>query len=215
MRAFDVTIIDYGMGNILSVQRGLEYCGATVTVTSDPDVILNSSRVVLPGVGAFVNGMTELCSAGLDGVIREVAEKGIPLLGICLGMQMLLDESEEFGNTKGLGLIPGKVVSIPLTDQNGELQKIPHIGWNDLVLSESYQNWNDTLLSELTTNSATYFVHSYMAIPEKIEHRIADCYYGGLRIPAVIGKNNIFGCQFHPEKSGEIGLQVLKRFCAD
>jgi len=215
MKTLDVAIVDYGMGNILSVQRGLEHCGASVIVTADHEVILNSARVVLPGVGAFANGMAELCSNGLDDVIREVAAKGIPMLGICLGMQMLLDESEEFGNTKGLGLISGKVVSIPSTTQNNEAQKIPHIGWNELILSQSHNNWENTLLSELTTDSAAYFVHSYMAVPENLEHRIADCLYGGLRIPAVIGRENIYGCQFHPEKSGEVGLKILKRFCAD
>lgn len=212
MRSNDVVVIDYGMGNLLSVRRGLEHCGATVTITADHDAIFSASRVVLPGVGAFKDGMAELCRDGLDDVVREVAAKDVPLLGICLGMQMLLDESEEFGITKGLGLIPGKVLSIPSFTIEGESQKIPHIGWDELILPQGRENWEDTLLSEIRSESAVYFVHSYMAVPNNPEHRIADCLYGGVRIPAVIGRNNIYGCQFHPEKSGEVGLKVLHRF---
>ena len=212
MRSSDVVVIDYGMGNLLSVRRGLEHCGARVTITADHDAIFSASRVVLPGVGAFKDGMAELSRDGLNGVVREVAAKGIPLLGICLGMQMLLDESEEFGFTKGLGLIPGKVLSIPSSTIEGEPQKIPHIGWDELILPQGSKTWEDTLLSEIGPESAVYFVHSYMAVPNNPEHRIADCLYGGIRIPAVIGRNNIYGCQFHPEKSGEVGLKVLHRF---
>ncbi|MBT6053016.1 MAG: imidazole glycerol phosphate synthase subunit HisH, partial [Candidatus Scalindua sp.] len=136
----EVAVIDYGVGNILSVTRGLEHCGAKVKVTSSPEEILAASRVVLPGVGAFANGMAELRRTGLDDVVREVATKETPLLGICLGMQMLLDESEEFGTNQGLGLIPGKVIAIPSTTIDGHPQKIPHIGWNSLVLPEGRQD---------------------------------------------------------------------------
>jgi glutamine amidotransferase len=208
----EVVVVDYGLGNLLSVRRGFEHCGATVTVTSDPDIILSTSRVVLPGVGAFVDGMAELRSRGLDTVVREVAAKGSFLLGICLGMQMLLDESEEFEITEGLGLIPGRVVPIPATTINGHSQKIPHIGWNSLVLSNGLKNWGSGLLQELSPGEAAYFVHSFMAVPRNPSHRIADCLYGGIHVSAVIERDNIYGCQFHPEKSGEIGLKVLRRF---
>ena len=216
MKSVDITVIDYGIGNILSVQRGLEHCGAKVTITSDHDFILASSRVVLPGVGAFKNGISELRKAGLDLILKKLVKKNVRILGICLGMQMLLDESEEFGLTKGLGLIPGKVISIPSNDLQNIPQKIPHIGWGKLVMAEGCTNWNNSIMADIRENiDSAYFVHSYMAVPNAIEHRIADCYYGGLRIPAVIGKGNIVGCQFHPEKSGVVGLKILKRFCSD
>lgn len=208
----EVVLVDYGMGNLLSVRRGLEHCGATVRVTSDPDVVASACRVVLPGVGAFADGMAELCRNGLDMSIREVAARGVPLLGICLGMQMLLDESEEFGTTQGLGLIAGNVVAIPSKTVDGLPQKIPHIGWNSLVLPHGRESWQGTLLQEVRPGEATYFVHSFMANPVDTRHRIADCLYGGSPILASIGRENILGCQFHPEKSGEVGLKVLKKF---
>jgi imidazole glycerol-phosphate synthase subunit HisH len=208
----EVVVIDYGMGNLLSVRRGFERCGATVKVTSDPDIILSSPKVVLPGVGAFKDGMAELISKGLDAVLREVVTQGNFLFGICLGMQMLLDASEEFGVTEGLGLIPGRVVPIPLTTSNGYPQKVPHIGWNSLVLPEGLESWQDGLLEELSPGDPVYFVHSFMAVPSNPDHRVADCIYGNTHVSATIGHENIYGCQFHPEKSGEIGLKVLQRF---
>ena len=207
-----VVVVDYGMGNLLSVRRGLEHCGARVMVTSDPDIILSAPKVVLPGVGAFANGMAQLRSLGLDTVVREVATQGRFLLGICLGMQMLLDESEEFGTTEGLGIISGRVVSIPSASTNGFPQKIPHIGWNSLVLSKGIESWEGGLLEEVIPGEAVYFVHSFMAVPSKPNHRIANCLYGGIAVPATIGRDNIYGCQFHPEKSGEVGLKILRKF---
>lgn len=212
MTAPEVAIIDYGMGNLLSVRRGLEHCGARVTVTAEPSAILSASRVVLPGVGAFADGMNELRGTGLDAVVREVAARGIPLLGICLGMQMLLDESEEFGITAGLGLIPGRVVPVPSTTSEGRAQKIPHIGWNALLLPPGCASWKGTLLDEVKPGEAVYFVHSFMANPTDLTHRVADCLYGGRSISATIRRDNVHGCQFHPEKSGEVGLKVLRRF---
>ena len=212
MSASDVAIIDYGMGNLLSVRRGLEHCGARVTVTADHDAILSAPRVVLPGVGAFGDGMTELKRQGLDAVVKEAAERGTPLLGICLGMQMLLDESDEFGLTAGLGLIRGRVIAVPATSASGAPQKIPHIGWNALVLPPGRGGWTGTLLKDVAHGEAVYFVHSFMADPTDPRHRIADCLYGGRPVAAAIGRDNLFGCQFHPEKSGTVGLRVLKAF---
>ncbi len=208
----DVTIIDYGVGNLLSVQRGFEHCSARVTVTSDPDVILRSERLVLPGVGAFRDAMAELDQRRLPAVIRSYVASGKPLLGICLGMQMLLEESEEFGVTKGLGLIPGKVVPAPSQTVSGEPQKIPHIGWN--ALHPASDSWAGTFLEGILPGSSVYFVHSFMAQPKEAQHRLADCLYGGHHVPAVIGSGNVLGCQFHPEKSGEVGLSILRAFCA-
>lgn len=207
-----VTVIDYGVGNLLSVQRGLEQCGAHVTLTSDAEQILSASRIVLPGVGAFQNGMQALEQLGLIEVIQEIANRKTPLLGICLGMQLLLTESEEFGLTKGLGLIPGRVIPVPTHALNGETQKIPHIGWSSLQYSNIEKKWDGSVLHDNQPGSAAYFVHSFMAIPDLGEHRVADCIYGGHRVPAVIACNQISGCQFHPEKSGEVGLKVLRRF---
>jgi imidazole glycerol-phosphate synthase subunit HisH len=208
----DVAVIDYGLGNLLSVRRGLEHCGATVTVTSDPDTILSAPRVVLPGVGAFAHGMAELRSQGLDVIVRKVAKQGNILLGICLGMQMLLDESEEFGKTEGLGIISGSVVPVPSTTTNGLSQKIPHIGWNGLVLPQDFERWDGGLLQEISPGSSVYFVHSFMAVPNNPKHCIANCLIGGNLVPAIIGRDNVYGCQFHPEKSGTVGLEILRRF---
>ena len=166
----------------------------------------------MPGVGAFSNGMRELKKNNFDEVVREVADKEIPLLGICLGMQMLLDESEEFGKTKGLGLISGKVIPIPITTINGNIQKIPHIGWNSLKLSKDFKNWEKTPLAKVKEDEEVYFTHSFMANPSFSKNRLADCFYGGLPIAAFIRKKKIFGCQFHPEKSGKVGLKILKCF---
>jgi glutamine amidotransferase len=148
----------------------------------------------------------------LVAVIRELARRQTPLLGICLGMQLLLDESEEFGNTAGLGLIPGRVMPVPVQTLSDETQKIPHIGWSALQSSSASGGWDGTLLQDNRSGEATYFVHSYMAAPSNAAHRIAECVYGGHLIAAVIGRDQITGCQFHPEKSGEVGLKILRRF---
>lgn len=208
----EVAVIDYGVGNLLSVSRALEHCGARVTITSDAAAIVAAGRVVLPGVGSFADGMAALRIGDLDAVVRQVAATGTPLLGICLGMQMLLDWSEEFGITKGLGLIPGHVVKIPTMTTGGEPHKIPHIGWNELVFSAQRDSWQDCLLSDVEPGKAVYFVHSFMAEPTSPEHRLADCHYGGIPISAAVKRDNVMGCQFHPEKSGEVGLGILKNF---
>ena len=207
-----VTVIDYGVGNMLSVQRGLEYCGASVILSSDPEEILSAKRVVLPGVGAFGSAMQALGRLGLIPVINEIARCQIPLLGICLGMQLLLEESEEFGITEGLGLISGRVTPVPNQTLFGETLKIPHIGWSELKLSPTLVSWKETLLQDNFAGDAAYFIHSFMAVPTNPDHCIANCVYGGHLVPAAICRDRITGCQFHPEKSGEIGLRVLRRF---
>ena len=210
----EVIVIDYGVGNLLSVKRGLEKCGSDVIITSDPKIILNGSRIVLPGVGAFSNAMKTLKNLGLIKVLDEIAKRKIPLLGICLGMQLLMDESDEFGTSKGLGLISGRVVSVPNQTTLGEKQKIPHIGWNSLIASYP-KGWNNSLLRNNVPGDSAYFVHSFMAVPSDSNNLIAECNYGGIKIAAVIGKDQITGCQFHPEKSGEVGLKILRNFCAN
>lgn len=207
----EVAVIDYGVGNMLSVQRGLEHCGGKVNLTADPERILAAKRVVLPGVGAFANAMQALERKGLLAVIREIVRCQIPLLGICLGMQLLLEESEEFGMTAGLGLIPGRVIPIPSVAVNGEPLKTPHIGWNELI-PRSPSSWKGSCLEGHRADEAMYFVHSFMAVPSDPTLRLADCSYGGHQIAAVIKQKNITGCQFHPEKSGKCGLAFLRRF---
>jgi len=212
MNQVEVAVIDYGMGNLLSVRRGLEHCGASVDVTADPATILSAASVVLPGVGGFAEGMAELRSRGLDIVVREVAAQGTPLLAICLGMQMLLDESEEFGATAGLGVIPGRVVHVPSITAEGRPQKVPHIGWNTLGLPEGRASWVGTMLENVKPGEAVYFVHSFMASPTNRDDCLADCLYGGVPVTAAIGRDAVVGCQFHMEKSGQVGLKVLRRF---
>lgn len=208
----EVVVIDYGAGNLLSVQRGLEHFGARVILTADPEQVLTAKRVVLPGVGAFGNAMQALEQLSLVAAIRELAHRQTPLLGICLGMQLLLEESEEFGITHGLGLIPGRVIPVPSQTLSGEMQKIPHIGWSNLYPSNTSTGWNGTPLQDNHPSDAAYFVHSFMANSLVPAHCIAECEYGGHRIPAVIRRDQITGCQFHPEKSGEVGLKILRRF---
>ncbi len=206
-------MIDYGLGNLLSVQRGLEHCGASVIVTTDPELILVAKRVVLPGVGAFGNAMEALYRLDLVDAIRELVHRQTPLLGICLGMQLLLDESDEFGITAGLGLIPGRVIPVPSETISGETQKIPHVGWSALQpVGRASGRWAGTLLEDNRPGESAYFVHSFMAVPADSSNRIADCVYGGHLVSAAIGRDKITGCQFHPEKSGEVGLKILRRF---
>ncbi len=211
MSANNVLIIDYGLGNLLSVKRAFEYCGAEVTITSDPDKVMAARCVVLPGVGAFRSAMESLHNLGLVEAIRELVNQNIPLLGICLGMQLLFEESYEFGLTNGLGLVSGRVVPVPSQTTDGQMQKIPNVGWRSLQLG-SAGCWDKTILNDIRLGEEVYFVHSFMVVPTDAGCRLADCEYGGHAISAVIIKNGIVGCQFHPEKSGKVGLRVLKRF---
>lgn len=209
-----VTILDYGIGNILSVSRAFEHCGAEVKLTDSYLDAINAERLILPGVGAFADGMMGLEAKNLASAIQQFALKERPFLGICLGMQMMMDESDEFGVHKGLGLIHGRVKRIEETTVEGKSHKIPHIGWNRLVFPEQrdYAWWKDTILGGVSENSTTYFVHSYTAVPEDLENRLADAFYGGRLISAVIHNGYTYGCQFHPEKSGKTGLKIIESF---
>jgi len=208
----NVVVVDYGAGNIKSVQRGLDKVGASVSVFSDPESIATADRLILPGVGAFEDGMLGLKKANLIPAISEFVSRGNPLLGICLGMQMLLDQSEEHGPHEGLKLIPGKVINIPEQMENGGIRKVPHIGWSSLLCSEQRETCQGTIIDAVPEKEYVYFVHSYMVVPQSDENLIAQCEYEKLRITAVIQKDNIIGFQFHPEKSGEVGLSLLHKF---
>ena len=211
MSANRVAVVDYGIGNLYSVQRALETCGADVDMVSDAGGIDSAPRLVLPGVGAFSKGMQGLQERGLIDALRRYAGTGRPLLGICLGMQMLATVSEEFGLHEGLGLIPGRVVAIPSTTANGKSHKIPHISWSPLSPAGG-ASWDGTILHDTPTGTAVYLVHSYHVMPEDSVHLLAQCDYGGRPITAAVRRGRVFGCQFHPEKSGRSGLQILATF---
>lgn len=212
-----VTVVDYGLGNIFSVARAVEHFGAEVRLTSQPDELDEASLLILPGVGAFENGMKGLRERGLVEPLRKYAASGRPLMGICLGMQLLVSSSLEFGVHEGLGIIPGQVQPIARENAGGASIKVPHIGWSPLVRPSSRSSWDGTILTGLAEGSDAYFVHSFAVVPDKEEHRLADTYYGGQRISAAIQEGNVFGCQFHPEKSGFQGLGIVKNFlqCVD
>jgi imidazole glycerol-phosphate synthase subunit HisH len=194
-----IAIIDYGMGNLHSVSKAVERLGYEAVVTSDADEILRADGAILPGVGAFGDAMANLQETGLDRVVREFAASGKPLLGICLGMQLLFSRSEEYGEHEGLGLLPGQVVRF-----RGEY-KVPHMGWNRLVYHQQ-----SPLLDELEEGHV-YFVHSYHALPERTEDLIATTDYHQ-PVTAIVGRGNVFGMQFHPEKSGDVGMKLLSNF---
>jgi imidazole glycerol-phosphate synthase subunit HisH len=208
----EVTVIDYGVGNLWSVQRALEKIGAEVILSSDPKIILKSSRVVLPGVGAFPSAVSALQELELTSTLKDFAKSSKPMLAICLGMQLLMDESSEFVKTRGLGIIPGAVASLPAESINGNKQNIPHIGWNSIQESPESSHWISDLVRRNKPYQSVYFAHSYVTQTINHEHQIAFADYGGHKFDAVIAKNNVTGCQFHPEKSGKFGLQILEGF---
>ncbi len=201
------TVIDYGIGNLHSVVKALGHEGAHVDVTSDPERVRTAERLVLPGVGAFADGMEGLRRRRLIEPILAFVATGRPFLGICLGMQLLFSESEEFGLHAGLGIIAGRVVGIRKVDGI----KVPQIGWNRLEPRPG-ASWVGTVFEDLRPGTMAYFVHSFYAVPEREEHRLADVYYGGQRMSAAAQKGNVIGCQFHPEKSGPDGLCIVRRF---
>lgn len=208
-----VTVVDYGIGNLLSVRRAFEACGTDVQVTDRATDIDRAERLVLPGVGAFAIGMRGLRERGLVESVRQFGFSGRPLLGICLGMQLLAARSEEFGDHEGLGLVPGRVVAIPSTGSDGRPHKIPHIGWTRLVRPQGPGSWDNSILSDLAEGSYVYVVHSFTVVPDHQGHRLADCYYDGRMIAGAVRNGSIYGCQFHPEKSGAVGLSIVRQFC--
>ena len=199
-----IAIVDYGVGNLFSLVSSFNKIGADIKVTSDPDVISSSDGIILPGVGAFDDAAQKLRDCGLDKVIVNEAENGKKLMGICLGMQMLFEQSFEYGCHKGLGLLKGNIV--PMKNSIPQDLKIPHIGWNALDITRESE-----LFKYIKPNDFVYFVHSFYAT-DCDESVIATAEYGK-ELTAAVQKGNIIGCQFHPEKSGEVGLNILRAFC--
>ena len=210
-----VLVIDYGIGNLLNVVRALQHCGAEVTVVDNATQVVDMpDRLVLPGVGAFTDGMQELKARGFDDLVKSFALTERPFLGICVGAQMLFDVGEEFGDYPGLGLIPGRVVPVPRIDASGKPHRIPHIGWSALEKPATRSSWTGTLLNRIDALEPMYFVHSFAPAPANEEHRLADTCYNGVRICAAVARGSIYGCQFHPERSAQHGLNILSAFLA-
>lgn len=203
-----ITIIDYEMGNLRSVEKAFEKLGFEVRVSNNPADLLTTDKVVLPGVGAFKDCINNLRAGGFVEPLLQHVESGKPLLGICVGMQMLFDESEEFGRHEGLGLIPGKVLRFPAgMVEGGERLKVPHMGWNSLQLKKPAP-----ILQDTADGSYVYFVHSYYCAADNPDDVAASCRYGDVEFCAAVWRDNLMATQFHPEKSQDIGLQIFKNF---
>jgi glutamine amidotransferase len=212
MTSPSVVIADYGSGNIFSVVRALEYLGADVCVSQNAEDILNAPRVVLPGVGSFGDGMAQMRRLGMDQVIKEYAAQNRPLLGLCVGMQLLFDGGDEYGTHQGLGLVPGWVRKIPTTDVAGQPLRVPHIGWSELKVAIEDDAPHTSIMKNIPACSSVYFVHSYAPVLEDPTHLLASCNFGGHQLTAAVHKGKILGCQFHPERSGKVGLEILNSF---
>lgn len=203
----EITMIDYGGSNLRSVQKAFEAVGARVRYTADPETVRRAGRLVLPGVGAFGAGMAAMRARGLDEATAAAARSGASLLGICLGMQFLFDESEEMGHNEGLGLVPGRVVRFesPRAPE-GRTLKVPHMGWNEIDHGSAHP-----LLEGVPRGAHAYFVHSFYCVPNDPDDVLATADYGA-PFAAVVARENILGIQFHPEKSQSVGLRILRNF---
>ena len=199
-----IAIIDYGVGNLFSLVSSFKAIGADTVITGDIETIKKADKLILPGVGAFGDAIKKLRETSLDKVLIEQAKNGKPVMGICLGMQMLFEKSYEYGEHKGLGLLKGEVV--PMENRLPENLKIPHIGWNALIFKKE-----NPLFKYINNGDCVYFVHSYYA--EGCESSLLATAEYGKELTAAVAKGNIYGCQFHPEKSGKVGLNILKAFC--
>ncbi len=202
-----IAIIDYGVGNIFSLASSFEYIGAEAVLTADPEIIRAADRIVLPGVGAFGDAAKKLRERGMADIVLEQAKAGKPLLGICLGMQLLFEKSFEYGEHRGLGLIPGKVVTMEGVVPDS--YKVPHIGWNGLHFPKDKEK--SPIFKYLKEGDFVYFVHTYYGT-DCADSVIASCEYGA-ELTAAVARDNVYGVQFHPEKSGETGMKILRAFC--
>ena len=208
-----VSVIDYGLSNLLSVCRAVEKLGHEPSLIRTGPEVREANILILPGVGAFSDGMAGLIARDMLEPLWGCAESNVPILGICLGMQMLFESSREYGIHRGLGLIPGHVERICERSMDDTPLRIPHIGWAGLLAPESTsENFTSPLLRYVQPGEEVYFVHSYAAQPKHREHILSECSYGGNRLCAAVGRKNIYGTQFHPEKSGPVGLKILQAF---
>lgn len=207
MKKQRISIVDYGVGNLRSLQRAFEHFKSDVQITEDPGDLSESAGIVLPGDGAFATGMNGLAVRGLRRAVVDFVQSKKPILGICLGAQILLSEGYEFGHHRGLGLIPGKVTRFP--KDVGE--KIPQIGWNRIYAPPG-KSWAGTIFNGIGPGSNVYFIHSYIIEPEKKSDILAESTYGDFQFCSAVRRGNIYGCQFHPEKSGKVGLSIIKNF---
>ena len=198
-----IAVIDYGIGNLGSVKNALDYLGLENIITSDKDVILKADKVILPGVGAFADAINTFRERGFEEVLNEFIKSGKPVLGICVGMQMLFEYSNEFGRHKGLGIMEGEIIKFE--DSKDNSYKIPQMGWNQIEVVA------DNPLLKGLDGKDVYFVHSYH-LTGNVENVIAYTKYAGVRYGSAVRKDNVYACQFHPEKSGEVGLQILRNF---
>jgi glutamine amidotransferase len=196
----EIAIIDAGIGNLRSVQKGFEHVGAAPTITDDPALVADAEAIVLPGVGAFGDGMNGLRSRGLDGAVFDAIKRGVPFFGICVGLQLLFEESEEMGIHRGLGVMPGRIVRFQAN------LTVPHMGWNQIEQRRSHP-----LLAGVPEGEFAYFAHSYHVVTEDPSIVVATTDYGG-PFPSVVARDNVWAIQFHPEKSQQIGLRLLENF---
>jgi len=203
-----IVIIDYGIGNVRSILNAFKKNGVDIILSNKEEDIMSADGVILPGVGAFAHGMENLNKYNLANIIKKYTDTNKPFMGICLGMQMLLDESEEFGITKGLGLISGKVIKLPT--QNSDYAKLPHVSWNEI--KEKKVKWENTILNDIDQQSDMYFVHSFIDSLDDENEILSTSEYFDYEFCSSVKKGNIYGCQFHPEKSGETGLKVIENF---
>ncbi len=208
-----VAIVDYGMGNLFSVSRACEHVGLRAIITPDADAVVSADAVILPGVGAFGDAMRALDELGMSDAIRTAAAAGTPVLGICLGLQLLMESSSEFGTHQGLGLIPGDVVPFDHPREGDRVLKVPHVGWNR-VWRAGEGAWDGTLLSETPDGVHQYFVHSYYVRPSDERNIAALTRYGDVEFCSAAKADNVFACQFHPERSGAQGMHMYERFAA-
>jgi len=204
-----VVVVDYGRGNLFSVCQAVAHVGGRPLLTDAPAAVMAADLVILPGVGAFGDAMAGLHTRGLVDALRTYAATERPLLGVCLGMELLLETSSEFGRHEGLGLIPGTVDRLPVP---GRGEKIPNIGWCRLEPAAGGVPWGDSLFRGVKPGDFAYFVHSYAAYPREARHRLADITFGGVAVTAAVAAGAVTGCQFHPEKSGEVGLSIVEAF---
>lgn len=212
----DVAIVDYGLGNLFSVQNACKKVGLEAVISSQKDVIHAASCVILPGVGAFADAMAALTSSGLDQVLGETVADGKTLFCLCLGMQLLMSESQEFGRHKGLNIIEGEVLPLRALTDAGVRIKVPHVGWNGIFDPDADkkglpQKWQGTLIEDVQNHEPMYFVHSYCVVPRDKRVVLAETIYGDQQFCSVLQYGNIFGCQCHPEKSATAGLKIYEK----